>query len=137
MIKLKLSRQPSMVSCTIGELVLDGEFFCHTLEDVVREVAGEPVESWKVKGKTAIPQGIYQVAVTHSPRFNCQLPLLIGVPGFEGVRIHPGNTDADTDGCILVGQWVSGESISHSRDAFNRLMEKLYGQQAEIEIINA
>lgn len=122
---LTLNRHPSGVSCTVGDLLLDGEPFCNTLEDVVREVPGRPVAEWKVAGKTAIPAGLYAVEVTWSPRFKCDLPLLHAVPGFTGVRIHAGNTDADTEGCILVGTWKGGETIYNSRQALVGLMDML------------
>ena len=77
-------------------MYLDGRFGVLHLEDVVRQ--GE-----KVPGQTAIPEGIYTVQITFSNRFKRDLPLLLNVPNFEGIRIHPGNTDADTEGCILVG----------------------------------
>jgi len=123
--KLTLNRNPSSLTCTIGDLLVDGEFFCHTLEDVVREVPGQPVSEWKVKGKTAIPVGTYPVEITWSSRFKCDLPLLVGVPGFTAIRIHAGNTDADTEGCILVGTWNGGEHIHNSRKALDGLMDVL------------
>lgn len=77
-------------------------WICYTLEDAVREVPGQPVAAWKVRGRTAIPYGSYGLVVTMSARFGKPLPLLVDVPGFAGVRIHGGNTAADTEGCILV-----------------------------------
>lgn len=123
--RLLLERHPSGLTCTIGELSIDGQSFCNTLEDPIREIAEMPVERWKVKGDTAIPQGIYKIDITYSPRFKCDLPLLLSVPGFEGIRIHAGNTDHDTEGCILVGTWRGGEQIYNSRAALASLLDML------------
>lgn len=121
---LVLRRQTSSEHCTIGELYDEqGLFICWTLEDVVREMPHVPVHEWKVKGDTAIPQGRYSITITKSERFQKDLPLLNMVPGFAGIRIHPGNTHEDTEGCILPGEKVAGESIVESRKAFG----KLYG----------
>ena len=76
-------------------------------------------------GATAIPCGTYGVKLTHSPRFQRILPLLVDVPGFSGVRIHPGNTIADTEGCLLPGRIKHGESVKESRVAFHALLAKL------------
>lgn len=119
---LILRRHKSTEHSTIGELYRDGEFICYTLEDPVREMVGLPVEQWKVKGDTAIPQGRYRVTITMSDRFKKELPLLNMVPGFSGVRIHTGNTHHDTEGCILPGEKVSGETIVESRKAFAKVM---------------
>jgi hypothetical protein len=103
-----VQREPSSKISTIGKLYFrlaptDGwTWLCWTLEDPEREVEGQPVEMWKIKGKTAIARGVYQVAITMSQRFKRLLPILKLVFGFEGVRIHGGNTAADTEGCILV-----------------------------------
>lgn len=93
--KLFLQRIAQTPEYTIGRLEINGKFFCHTLEDAVREQ--------KIAGKTAIPEGTYKVVVNRSPRFKRDLPLLLDVPYFEGIRIHRGNTAKDTSGCILVG----------------------------------
>jgi hypothetical protein len=110
--RLRLQREPTQDDTTIGVLFKDGVFFGFTLEDADREVPGQPVSVWKVPGRTAIPAGTYAVQITQSLRFNRRLPLLLNVPGFEGVRIHPGNSDADTEGCILVGL---GRDDAHAR----------------------
>ena len=81
---------------TIGKLYIDGHYLCDTLEDTVRKGV-------KIVGKTAIPAGKYKVKKTMSPRFKKILPEILNVPGFSGVRIHAGNTAADTDGCLLLG----------------------------------
>lgn len=120
---------------TIGHLLLNDEVVCFTLEDTVREVDGQPVSEWKIPRSTAIPKGTYRVTPTFSPRFKRVLPLLHNVSGFVGVRIHTGNSDVDTEGCILVGSSWDGKSnwISGSRPAFTKLMP-LLGDESTIEI---
>ena len=124
---LLLTRNPSYLTCTIGNLYVDGAFECATLEDAVREIAGVPVARWKVKGKTAIPAGTYTVQLTFSNRFQKVMPQLLDVPGFEGVRIHPGNTAADTEGCLLPGVVRHGEAVRESRIAYVHLLSLLMG----------
>lgn len=114
---IQIVRRPSTDKCTIGTLSVDGVFQCYTLEDVVRPV--------KIKNETAIPAGEYQVVINFSNRFQKLLPQILNVPGFEGVRIHSGNTDADTEGCILVGEIVANNKILNSRSAFARLFAKM------------
>jgi Steigviridae/Suoliviridae L,D-carboxypeptidase/transpeptidase len=102
----------------IGKLYLDGAFECYTLEDAVR--AGI-----KVPGKTAIPDGRYRLTIDWSNRFKRLMPHVCGVPNFEGVRIHCGNTDRDTEGCLLVGTSHGVDVIGGSRAAFDALFPKL------------
>jgi hypothetical protein len=133
--KLKLVRKWFSATATIGELYLDDAFQCYTLEDVVR-VPGAS----KVYGKTAIAAGIYNVVITMSNRFKRLLPLLLNVPEFEGVRIHPGNTSKDTDGCLLVGETKQlPDFIGNSRVAFANLFKQLEVAKTPItiEICNA
>ena len=115
---LVLQREILTDKSTVGKLAIDGEFFCYTLEDVVR--ADE-----KVYGKTAIPVGRYRVVLTKSQRFNRVLPLLIDVPNFAGIRIHAGNSANSTDGCILVGLTKSDNFIGKSQMALSLLLPKL------------
>ncbi len=98
---------------TIGELSLDGKFLCFILEDTIRPE--------KIKGKTAIPKGKYEIVITPSNRFKRDLPLLLNVPNYEGIRIHPGNTAADTEGCLLPGLERSKDKVLASRIAFDEL----------------
>lgn len=131
MIQLRLEREPraEQHSASEGKLYLNDVFECYTLEDIERDV--------KIKHETAIPRGTYKVSITHSPRFGRELPLLHDVPGFAGIRIHPGNTDADTSGCILVGRVRAGEDlIAESRKAFDALFLKLSKAQAAEEAIS-
>lgn len=104
----RLIREEFTTESTVGKLYFrlsdrdSWTWLCWTLEDVVREIPGQPVIAWKVKRETAIPRGTYTMCVTRSNRFGVDLPLLLDVPGFDGIRIHGGNTAADTEGCILV-----------------------------------
>ena len=76
----------------------------------------------KVAGKTAIPEGTYDVVVTKSPRFGTYLPLLVGVAGFEGIRMHAGNNaEYDSEGCILLGERNGPGSIINSRVTVRRV----------------
>lgn len=115
--RLDLTRLEIDKDATIGELRIDGQWFCWTLEDLVRAA--------KIKHQTAIPAGRYKVIINHSNRFKQQMPLVVGVNGFEGIRIHPGNDAEDTSGCILVGAGREGNKITDSRTAYNRLMKRL------------
>lgn len=116
--ELFLRRDDPNESRTIGRLFVNGVFECYTLEDAVRKGP-------KVYGKTAIPAGRYGVVITYSPRFRKQLPLIVGVPNFSGVRIHAGNTAADTEGCILVGEDRSTDAVLRSRSAMSKLLPKI------------
>lgn len=126
--KIVLSRLEQIENATIGELRLDGARFCWTLEDKVRPA--------KIKHETAIPAGTYSVIVTRSARFGVDMPLLEAVESFSGIRIHPGNSTADTSGCILLGLKRGGARIGESRRAYDQFMRKLkaVGNKAEITI---
>lgn len=115
--KLELIRKEFTEVSTIGDLMIDGEFLCYTLEDVVREV--------KIPGQTAIPYGSYNVITNYSNRFKRLMPLLENVPSFSGVRIHAGNTDKNTDGCLLLGYTKKQDFIGRSQKAFNDFFYKL------------
>ena len=114
---LRVIREPSTAAATMGILLIDGVFTCWTLEDVVREV--------KIPGETAIPAGRYAVQLSLSQRFQKLLPEVLAVPGFTGIRIHAGNTQADTAGCLLVGRVRAYDRVEESKLALMNVMEHL------------
>lgn len=116
--ELKVIRTDFGEEQTIGRLYINNKYFCDTLEDKVRN------PGVKVPAKTAIPYGKYEVIINESTRFKKELPLLLNVPGFSGVRIHSGNTDEDTEGCILVGT-KRGNIVVNSRAKFNIVFAEL------------
>lgn len=121
--KLTLKRIALRSTYTVGRLYVDGNYFCDTLEDTVRDLNkngkfdnGEK----KVYAKTAIPYGTYEIKWTYSPRFKKYTPQLMNVPSFEGIRIHAGNTSADTEGCLLLGQNKKVGMVLNSRVTINK-----------------
>ena len=124
--EMKLTRISKRKGYTIGRLEVDGQYLCDTLEPTWRDLHHG---ARKLRGQTAIPEGRYPVVVTLSPRFKRWLPLLWGLPQFEGVRIHAGNTAADTAGCILVGQNLKPGMVLNSAIYLHRLMQLLGRRQ--------
>lgn len=90
-----------------------GSFLCYTLEPA------------KTDNKGCIPIGVYQVVITWSPHFSRPMPLLVNVPEFEGIRIHPGNIEQDTHGCILVGKGAIENVLTNSYQEFLELFDKI------------
>lgn len=127
--ELRVSRKIFNEECTIGELFINGNFFCYTLEDKDRGLVSSEslliTKAKKIWGKTAIPKGTYNVILNYSNRFKTYLPLLINVPAFEGVRIHSGNFSTHTEGCILVGYQKETNSIHESKKATKDLIALL------------
>lgn len=138
--KLTLKRVAKRPTYTIGKLYIDGNYFCDTLEDKDRglsqDMSLDEIKSKKVYSKTAVPTGTYEITLSIiSPRFSkkpvyqkiCKgyVPRLLGVPGYEGVLIHIGNTDKDSSGCILVGKNSVVGKVLQSTDTFTKLFAKL------------
>lgn len=127
--KLVLTRHARRADYTIGRLEDEnGKKLCDTLEPIWRNYDGGEM---KIPRKSAIPEGTYRVVTTYSLRFRKYLPLLVGVPGFEGVRIHSGNTSRDTEGCILMGHNLQVGKVLWSRITLEKLM-KLIENEKEI-----
>ena len=115
---------------TISRLYVNGELFgCNTLEDADRglrqDMQLEEIKKKKVYGQTAIPRGSYECVYTYSNRFKKMLPLLKDVPGFDGIRIHSGNSAKDTEGCILVGLNLKKGMVLNSREWTSKLVSKM------------
>ena len=132
--ELILERIAKRKSYTIGRLSILEEvideystgtaerYFCDTLEPTWRDYANG---AYKVKGRSAIPEGRYAVVISWSPKFEAWLPILLGVPKFEGIRIHAGNCSEDTEGCILVGRNREVGKVLDSRIWLHRLKQKI------------
>lgn len=141
--RLTLKRRYLGATYTIGSLSIDGEYFCDTLEDTMRDLNkngrfdnGEI----KIMHQTAVPYGSYQVIVNLSPKFKRNLPRLLDVPSFDGVLIHRGNTDKDSSGCILVGENKGKGKVINSTKYEVKLVEILTAaqnrrEQIEIDIV--
>ena len=124
--KLTLKRIALRSTYTIGRLYVDGDYFCDTLEDTVRDLNkngkfdnGEK----KIYAKTAIPYGTYEIKWTYSPRFKKYTPQLMNVPSFEGIRIHAGNTSSDTEGCLILGENKQVGKVLNSRVTINKFYQ--------------
>lgn len=103
---LRLDREdvdPDHPLLTWGDIYVNGDYGYCSLEDEVRERVGVPVSVWKIAKRTAIPSGTFDLALQSSPRFGEDTPTILRVPGFDLIRMHGGTTEADTDGCLLVG----------------------------------
>jgi hypothetical protein len=136
---IQVIRETFTSKSTIGKMYIGGRFFCYTLEDVDRDKnkdgdLNDPGEQ-KVYGETAIPRGTYKVTLTMSNRFKVVMPLLNNVPGFEGIRIHNGNTSEHTHGCLLVGESKGLDFIGGSKMAFAKLMDILTKTKEPITIV--
>ena len=136
--ELILERIAKRKTYTIGRLYIreqvmdeyrpgtEDRYFCDTLEPTWRDYKNG---AYKVKGRSAIPEGRYAVVISYSPKFKQWLPILLGGPEFsskwQGIRIHAGNTSEDTEGCILVGKNKLVGQVVDSRIWLHRLKQKI------------
>ena len=127
--RLTLKRIANRPTYCIGKLYINGKYFCDTLEDRDRGLSDsmteEEIREIKIKGETAIPVGIYTVLLTYSPKYGKIMPLINNVKGYQGIRIHTGNTSKDTEGCLLVGKNTVVGRLTDSRNTFNALFKRL------------
>ena len=153
--RLEVERRWPKDTYTIGRLYVDGVLFCNTLEDKDRGLKQTDslvyIKSRKVYQETAIPKGVYKVAMNViSPKYSasawywklCQgkVPRLLNVPGWEGVLIHTGNNALQTAGCLLVGKNTKVGQLTESKSTFEKLYKKMRaaydkGEDITIEIV--
>lgn len=120
-LKIRVERFLFKSDCTIGKLYVNDIFVCYTMEDEIRDK--------KVKGETAVPYGVYKLGLRYSPKFTPvyghDMIHIMNVPGFEYILLHPGNTDYDTDGCLLVGDSIgrlnNQDAVLNSKDTYKAL----------------
>lgn len=141
MMYLNMFREPSVDGATLSKLYFGAQHICDVLEDEIREVPGVEVMLWKVKGRTAIPSGTYMLALQNSMRFGADTLTVTCVPGFEYIRIHGGNTQLDTEGCLLPGTRNGTNTVKDSRVALQRLRDLIVpslrrGEPVILKIIN-
>ena len=146
--ELILERIAKRKTYTIGHLYIrqqvmdeylsgtEDKYFCDTLEPTWRDYANG---AYKVKGRSAIPEGRYAVVISWSPKFKQWLPILLGGPEFnkqwQGIRIHAGNTAKDTQGCILVGRNQRVGEVLESRKWLYELKQKIVEAKARDEAV--
>ena len=127
--RLTLVRRWNKKDYCIGDLYINGKWFCNVLEDVDRglddSMTEEEIKQSKIKGQTAIPVGIYTVLLTYSPKYKKVMPLINNVKGYSGIRIHSGNSSKDTEGCLLVGKNTVVGRLTDSRNTYNALFKRL------------
>lgn len=153
--ELIVDRKWKRQSYTISNLTIDGKWFCNVLEDADRglddSMSLAKIRELKKPSITAIPKGTYEITLdVISPRFctktfykqvcDGKLPRLLNVKGFEGILIHAGNTDKDTDGCLLVGQNKVKGQVINSQATFKELYKLLKdkhdkGEEITIKIL--
>lgn len=135
---IQLKRIAKKETYTIGKLYLDGVYFCDTIEDKDRglnqTMSINDIKKKKVYGETAIPTGTYKLVIDYSNRFKKNMAHILNVPGYEGIRIHTGNSAKDSLGCIIVGKNKVVGKVMESRNTYNQLFPILQKAFNEGEI---
>jgi hypothetical protein len=126
--KITVERKWFTTHSTVGEMSVDGKFFCYTLEPRADQSKGKPY---------CIPAGEYAVSLAHSARFNRTMPHVTNVPGFTEIMIHPGNFPRDTEGCCLVGATRGPDTVGNSVPTFEKLLAQLRSGASSIVYVDA
>ncbi len=133
---IKAHRNVFTENTTISNVTVNGDFLCFFLEDKDRKLEDGGT---KVFGKTAIPRGFYEIVMDYSPKYKKNMPHILDVPQFEGIRIHPGNKEDDTEGCLIPGMDYKTDWVSESKVAYEKLLSLMLsawtaGEKVTIEI---
>jgi hypothetical protein len=127
-IEFTLKRDLRTDEFTLGRLLCGTEHMGYVCEDVDRDLEHHP--ECKIPGETAIPRGRYRLTATMSQRFGRVMPLIVDVPGYEGVRIHGGNTAVDTEGCPLLGKTRTAVGVLNCPEVNERLLKRIQDEEA-------
>jgi hypothetical protein len=102
--------------------LLSNDFLCNIIEDKFR---GNELTGIKVKDKTAIPEGTFEIKMTYSPKYKKMLPELLNVPFFTGIRIHAGNSADDSSGCLICGYNKVVGKVLDSRVCLKKITDEI------------
>ena len=140
--KLRLERRYRCSNYCIDKLYVNNKYFSDALEDpdrgLIDSMSLEEIQTIKIKGNTCIPYGTYNVTITYSPRFKRNLPLINNVKGFDGIRVHSGNTPQGTEGCVLLGfNKIKGQVIDSrvTTDKFITQIQQVLNKGEKVTII--
>lgn len=150
--KLVVKRTYRGPNYTIGHLYVNDKYFCDTMEDVDRGLTQSmskiEIAKIKVKGQTCIPYGTYIITMNvvsakysnftkypYAAFVKGKMPRLLNVPGFDGILIHPGSTQLDTDGCLVVGENKVKGKVINSQATWRRLCLLLLEASKKREVI--
>lgn len=140
---IRIDRKWKKAEYTISRVYINGSYFgCNSLEDTDRGLLQtmqiSELQRRKVKGKTAIPRGYYDVRITYSPKYKRMMPLVVDVPAFSGIRLHSLNKPEDSEGCIGFGKndkvgWISDSK--YWTDKICRLIETTLNKGEKVTLI--
>ncbi len=127
--ELTLTRHTFTKESTIGDLSIDGKYACKILEDTDRGLRStdgiDYILSKKIFAQTAIPYGRYEIVISYSTRFKRLMPLLLKVPGWDGIRMHTGNKPEDSEGCLICGTYEGENVVTLSKVAFEFIFQAI------------